>query len=666
MRAVVAVLILVAALVAVPKTASAAPAAGCDPIAADCLLPFPDNWFTVADPGTATHRRVAFTKAMMPQSRFGVPIDPAEYDRNDGFSPDSPILAHVPGLDLAKTGAAPITDIGSSLNAGAPIVIIDTATGKRVPYWAELDSNSVLNPTPQGLAPTPASDTSRQALIIHPAARLADGTHYVVALRNLRDAQGRTIPAGAGFAKLVGRHSPRARWTELAPALATLSRAGINGLYLAWDFTTSSSRSLTERALHMRDEAFAQLGTGVPGVVITSVKDSTPAQDPQIARRVSGYVLVPNFLNQIGGGPGSRLNYPTAHPGPDTLPSENPIPEPAAFQCNIPQAALAKPGRVVLFGHGLFQDQTVVDNPLLTSVSEHYDVIFCGAAWLGLTTQDIPYLSVMTLDLSNFPTVPDRMQQAYLDFLFLGRWMIHPKGLAASSAFSTGGRALADTSPGLTYAGYSLGGIEGGALTSLGQDWTRSWLGVPAMGFSTLLNRSSDFAQFKQLLDVTYPDPLEQQIGFGLIQMLWDRGEGDGYIDHVVRNPLPGTPVHRVLVQNVVNDHQVANVASQVEARSLGIPLQEPALAPGRDPDVTPFWGILAIPHYPYAGSAVSWWDSGSPQVPLGNLPPSAGHDPHDDVANTPAALDQAFQFLITGEVTNTCDAQPCTAIPTS
>src|SRR5256885_12285985 len=56
---------------------------------------------------------------------------PAAWNRNDGFSPGSMILAHVPGLDLVRTGAAPSTDIGRSLRPDAPIVLLDTRTGDR-------------------------------------------------------------------------------------------------------------------------------------------------------------------------------------------------------------------------------------------------------------------------------------------------------------------------------------------------------------------------------------------------------------------------------------------------------------------------------------------------------------------------------------------------------
>ena len=109
----------------------------CDPIATrKCLMPFPNDFFTVADGTSATGRRVHFRAASMPTNSIGVPIDPTEWNRNDGFSPGAMILTYVPGLDLARTGAAPITDIGASLRPDQPIVLIDAATGAAL---ADLD-----------------------------------------------------------------------------------------------------------------------------------------------------------------------------------------------------------------------------------------------------------------------------------------------------------------------------------------------------------------------------------------------------------------------------------------------------------------------------------------------------------------------------------------------
>ena len=74
-------------------------------------MPFPNDFFTVADASSGTGRRVHFDVASMP-TNSNVSIDPTEWNRNDGFSPGAMIVTYVPGLDLCATGAAPITDIG--------------------------------------------------------------------------------------------------------------------------------------------------------------------------------------------------------------------------------------------------------------------------------------------------------------------------------------------------------------------------------------------------------------------------------------------------------------------------------------------------------------------------------------------------------------------------
>src|SRR5262245_30877277 len=82
----------------------------CDPLGGPrCLLPFPDDHFTVADPHTATGRRVNFAAAALPANVAGVHVDPSELNRNDGFSPGSALALQLPGVDLARSGAAPVT-----------------------------------------------------------------------------------------------------------------------------------------------------------------------------------------------------------------------------------------------------------------------------------------------------------------------------------------------------------------------------------------------------------------------------------------------------------------------------------------------------------------------------------------------------------------------------
>jgi hypothetical protein len=622
---------------------------------AKCLLPFPNDRYTVADPSTDTGRRVDFAVASMPANNKGVHVDPTEWNRNDGFSPGSPILAKISGLDLAKSGVAPITDIGRSLDADQPVVLLDAATGERQPFFAELDAQ--------------ADPAQGPMLIIRPARNLAEGHRFIVALRNLKDATGATIPAGRAFRLYRDRTATfdpaiESRRAHLEDLFTTLGTAGVgrSDLYLAWDFTVASERNLSERMLHIRDDAFASLGAAdaAPAFTVTSVENNV---DDQIYRRITGTFTVPNYLTGTGE-PGSRFND-----GPDGLPARNGDFQ-AGFICNIPRsassdgAAPVHPARAGVYGHGLLGSNDEVNAGNVRAMSNEHDFAFCATKWIGFSEDDVGVAATALSDFTNFPKVADRTQQGFLNFLFLARLLHTPKGFVSNPAFQANdGTPLVDTSD-VFYDGNSQGGILGGAATAVSTEWTRAVLGVPGMNYSTLLQRSVDFDTYKVVLDPSYPDELDRLLTFGIVQMLWDRAEADGYSEHMTDDPYPGTPAHTVLLDMAYGDHQVANVTTEVEARTIGARLRTPALAPGRDPSVEPFWGIEPIAGFPYGGSALVVWDSGTPAPPLGNVPPrppAYGDDPHEDPRNTPAARQQKSDFLTsTGAVTEVCGGDPC------
>ena len=145
-----------------------------------CLLPWPNNHFTAYNIDTETRRQVRLPAAM-PANVGGKPIARFPYTLSDGFSPGGPFLTYVPGLDLKRTGAAPITDLRSYTDRTAPIVVIDAATLKRQPIWAELDAGAPRN--------------SERLLLIHPAKNLVEGRRYIVALRRMRGANGAAAEA---------------------------------------------------------------------------------------------------------------------------------------------------------------------------------------------------------------------------------------------------------------------------------------------------------------------------------------------------------------------------------------------------------------------------------------------------------------------------------------
>jgi len=184
------------------------------------------------------------------------------------------------------------------------------------------------------------------------------------------------------------------------------------------------------------------------------------------------------------------------------------------------------------------------------------------------------------------------------------------------------------------------------------------------MNYSTLLQRSVDFAPFQQLLDKSYPNKNDQQVIFALLQMLWDRGEANGYAQHLTSDPLPGTPAHQVLMHVAFGDHQVSPAAAQVEARTIGARIHRPALVPGWSDEVAPYWGLRPITRYPYRGSAFVVWNSGlAPAPPPTNLAPAGpqyGTDPHEFPRAQPEAQQQKATFLLTGKVIDVCAGGPC------
>lgn len=668
------------AAMAIPTAASAQgaqPSKRCDLTdPAICLYPWPNDLFTKKDRSSPTLRRLSLRRGSMPANKDGVRIDPSDMNRADGFSPGSMLITKVPGLDspaaAARTGLPPITDLSRSLAKRSPVVVINARTGRRHLIWAEIDSN------PQN----PAD----RVLIIRPGKNFSEGERYIVALRNLKNARGRTLQASPGFRLYRDGRRTRRRLVErrrghFNELFRKLRRAGIErrSLYLAWDFTVASRESLSGRALHIRDRAFRALGDAnlrdlrvrgdSPRFTVDVVQDRTPAEDDRIARRIEGTISVPCFLTEQCR-PGGR--FVLDRRGRPTRQGSTEF----RYFCNIPRSALdpaAPPkARPALYGHGLLGDPSEFDAGNVKSMSNEHNFVFCATAWAGFAAEDLGNIVSVLSDLSRFNTVADRMQQGFLQQLFLGRALIHPRGLSSHPAFQKSGQSVIDTTR-LFFDGNSQGGIMGGALTALAPDFERAVLGVPGMNYSTLLQRSVDFDQYAPLLYGGYPDQLERQLWLAQIQLLWDRGESNGYGRHITSRPLPNTPPHQVLMHVAFGDHQVADFTTSIMARTFGAPVRRPALDPGRSPFTRPFFGLGKL-ELPSPGSGVVWWDTGplrmvgtqiagTPAPPVTNLPPREGDDPHGAPRSEASARRQKSEFLKTrGRIVEVCGERPCYA----
>jgi hypothetical protein len=655
-----------------------------------CLQPWPNNYFTKPDPSTDTGRRLNLNVNSTPANIHGAHLDPTDINRADGFSPGNLITVKVPQVETQaafdNTGFVPITDLQRYSDPNQPVVVIDAATGQRQPIWAELDAN------PNHYSPGNTQDVN---LIIRPARNFEEGHRYIVALRGLRDAANNPVDPPMPFRVYRDRlitQDPAIenRRPHLEDLISTLQSDGIQraNLYMTWDFTVASEHSLAGRALAIRDDALHQLGDDTPGnesidgdapaFHITSVKD---APDPDVPantlRLIDGELTdIPCYLNNGDCHPGGTFDF-QSNGDVDATPTgiaDDPDSGTTGvrFECVIPNSAVSgtdvNPTQSGIFGHGLLGDFTQVDDMIRFTPSEANvsNTTWCATNWAGFSVDDIGTVLSVLGDVSNFPKMSDRMVQGFVNMIYLGRAMMHPDGFDTSSAFQldpdgVGGNdpvPVLDPSQGLYWEGISQGAIMGGALTALEPDLTQSVLNVVGMNYSTLLRRSSDSAQYFELPNLglydNYPNQLERPLLLSLMQLLWDRGEANGYAHHMTDDPLPNTPAHNVLLQLAYGDHQVTNVAAEVEARTIGARVETPALDPGRHWDVNPFLGIPAISSYPFSGpAAMVYYDggplgfdgiqdctdeNGNPQhgtakAPLVELPPNPvsvyGCDPH-------------------------------------
>jgi hypothetical protein len=633
---------LLGALVALMLLPSSAFAAKCNGTPKrGCLLPFPSNVaHTKKDKTSATGRRVALTRAELPSNAKGVPVDPTEFNRNDGFSPGQSVIVHVPSLktqsDFAKSKIVPSTDLARYRDRKQRLLLLDERTGTRALVWAELDANATRN--------------ASRNLVIHPAKNLVPGRTYVVVLRGLKD------------------KAPKGMWKSTTKAVRrALKRAKVKrrSVFVAFDFTVASDRSLTSRLLAMRNDAFKQLGDtdladgkiqgSAPKYTITDVKNFTPEENSKLLRTVKGTFEVPCYMNQPGCPPGARLHYSSG--AKDALPTQMPGNfQTAKFQCNIPRAAVGAPSRIGIYGHGLLGDETQIDEDNIQDMSAEHDFTFCATQWSGMAKEDVPNAVQILGDFSKFPSLADRLQQGIVNTLYLGRLLRHPLGFAADPSFA----GLLDTSNEY-FDSNSQGAILGGVTTAVAPDWGRAVLGVATMDYGVLLPRSTDYATYEAFFAPAYPDPGTRITILALAQMLWDRGETDAWTQHMTTVPPKNTIPHQVLLHVAVGDHQVANVMSDVEARSIGASTAE---LPARSNDKTPLFGIPRISSYPFKGSAaIVYWDGGNqtPLPPVTNIPASGGADPHSFPRKTPAARQQKSDWLSpNGFLSDVCGGLPC------
>ncbi|MCG3173871.1 MAG: hypothetical protein GMKNLPBB_02078 [Myxococcota bacterium] len=600
-----------------------------------CMLPFPSNHWVKADATTKTGVRVDIPREAVPRNGEKKPALPPDLASLDGFAPSMPLLAHFGDVDMGPI--AGIDSIPKSLEADHPVVLIEAETGKRVPFFAELDALT--------------NKDNERLFIIRPAARLMESTRYIAAVRNLKLKDGKAVEASpvfriyrdqekAGFQE-VEKH--RARFEDI---FSKLDKAGVKRgeLIAAWDLTTMSTENTTGRLIHMRDDALKRVGPNGPEFEIVSV---TEDHSKFIGRVIKGRLTVPLYVSSPKAGASFKgmLDDKGMPQAKDTAKYE--------FIVMIPRSLMnGGAGGVMHYGHGLLgsavnEMEDKGDGNYLQDMANRGKFALIGVDWIGMCYEDQAAVAGAVFDLSNFAIIPDRLQQGVLNALLL---MTAMKGaLGKDPKVSLDGKLTFDPNR-LYYYGNSQGGIMGAVYMAASKDIKRGGLGVGGSGYSFMLTRSVDFTPFFGIMKSQYPTITEQLLLISMIQMLWQRAESAGYDRSIAANPLtPDTPVKQVLVHMGVDDSEVTNLSTYQFCRAAGCVHMQPANFEifGLEKKAAPFEAPAALVEYRFPDAE---------PAPKNNTAPAKNNGAHGRTRTREASKKQLVEFLETGRVTNHCD----------
>lgn len=634
-----------------------------------CLLPFPSNRFLATDATTHTGHRVALPVEAMPTNARGTPINPDIYNRFDGFSPATSIMTAFGGGDLDGTNLADEQHIGDSLLDTSPTLLFEVhgTTLTRVAHFAELDYYE-------------RADPNRRPLFIRPAARLAPGTRYIVAIRNIHHTGGAAVEPSEYF-RALRDDMPLAMATDIESRRASfedvfglLTAAGVDraSLLQAWDFSTASDENLYSDLVAVRDQGLAALTAAGTSCTVTSSMDDV---DSHVFRRIYGTVRVPLFIGGVDPGVDAQCRLvrdANGRPIQNTTTPYANVPFTISIPRSIQTALMADgtPGRLLEYGHGLFGSQDESESGWLGEFADADQFVVVAVDWWGMSVYDVGRASGTIGELSRMPTLTERYAQGILNFLAIVRSLITAGNCQDMPELHINGHLVFDPAE-RYYHGNSQGGIMGTTVAAVSTDTTRFGIGVGGAAYSVLIPRSIDGEQYVNIMYNQYRhDPIVTSLNWVMSQAQWDLTEPSTYLPHIRAHTLPCTlpectggvtPAHHVAYQIGRDDAQVPNVGAAFAARSMlddtgaMLPLMSDAT------HTSPFipYG-LPTTSGPVESALTVYLIPATPVLPIGARTPTGDTPAHEGVRRSPAAQQQLDTFFHPdGMVTQTCDG-PC------
>ncbi len=610
---------------------------GCQPLlsGADCLLPFPSDYFRVPDDTLPGGARVVLTAAARPRTDRGGVADLGAWRPIDGASrlpmPTAVFPADVSGSHLPGY----FDDPASSARPESASVLIEADSGRLLPHFVDRDPR--------------ASSPESQALVLHPLVGLRERTRYVVAFQQLKGADGALVAAPEGFRRLRDDQArgdavlePLQRRFEV-DVFPALKAAGVarEQVQLAWAFTTGSDAWTAADMLRVRELTLAWLATRAPAVTLTQVE---LLAEPDLWRRVRGTVEVPLFL--ASSEPGAALHRDAA----GTVQQNGTMRVP--FLAQVPLVLRDEPGPATAlgYGHGAFstRDEALSQNP--RDIARHSRAVLFSIDWWGMSRVDL----ASTFEaVANRPSralaFTDGVHQGMANHLVFSAAIAGP--LRELPEFQDEAGAPLYPAEAARFMGISQGHILAGMLAAVHPGLTRIGLNQGGAGLSHALSRSRPLSDIFLLLDMKAP--LDRRRFEATLQPYFDRIDGAFWARYVLAEPLPGNAPRRVLMQTGLGDPEVPNLAAFLHARLLGLKQLEPA--------VPAIYGLEPVAS-PTTESVNAVYDLG---VDLRAVyeearPAPEGNEVHEGVRRLLPALQQLGAFFgARDEAVNFC-AGPC------
>ena len=417
-------------------------------------------------------------------------------------------------------------------------------------------------------------------------------------------------------------------------------------MVLAWAFVTASDEFLSEDLLAMRTQALAKMDEQP---FTYKVELQRNYNSSQVLRVVAGTYDTPNFLSE------PDKNTSRLVRGADDLPALQNIGT-AKLGALVPKCVETAelPLPVTIFGHGIFGNaRDALENDFLQTLADEQCTVVAGGDWIGLSDQEIAAVAYAMHDINRGAALTNKLSQAVVNFIVLQRMLRGP--MLTADAFMYEGEQILDPTR-VSYFGASLGGIMGGVLMAIDPDMTRGALGVPGGPWSLLFERTVFWPPLRITMKGAYLNPWDYQQNVALLGMLFEPVDPISTAHRVLSDPLPGTPSKQLLVYIALGDALVSNIASDVLARTLALPVIGPSVA-------VPFGLTMATEP---VSSGYTIYDE-SPDL----LPPDHNaledltyNDTHQDVHEWGSVQRQVFRLLTEGVVESECNLQgapaPC------